>query len=48
MVFLDSKLSYEVREILHIKQAYINELKLFKMEDYQDNIKKAHKLFFKE
>ena len=45
---LDSKVSYEVCEILYIKQTYIKELNSFKIAEYQDDIKKAYELSFEE
>ena len=48
VVPFDSKLSYEVRELQHIKSTYIREFSTFKIADYQDDVKKAYDLSFEE
>ena len=48
VVSFDSKLSYKVYELLHIKSTYIRDLSTFKIAGYQDDVKKAHKLSFEK
>ena len=48
VVPFDSKLSYEVRELQHIKRTYIKEFSIFKIAGHQDEVKKAYDLSFEE
>ena len=48
VVPFDSKLSYEVRELQHIKSTYIKEFSTFKIAGHQDDVKKAYDLSFEE
>ena len=48
VVPFDSKLSYEVRELQHIKGTYIREFSTFKISGHQDDVKKAYDLSFEE
>ena len=48
VVSFDSKLSYKVHELLHIKSTYIRELSTFKIVGHQDDVKKAYELSFEE
>jgi len=48
VVPFDSKLSYEVRELQHIKSTYIRKLSTFKIAGHQDDVKKAYDLSFEE
>jgi len=41
-------LSYEVRELQHIKRTYIKEFSTFKIAGHQDEVKKAYDLSFEE
>ena len=40
VIAYNSKLSYIVKELLHIKQSYINSLTMVKIAGYQDDIKR--------
>ena len=44
----DSKLSYEVREFLSIRNTYIRKMHTFKIASHQDKVKKLHELSFAE
>ena len=44
VITLDSKLSYEVRELYSIKQKYVRNLKTFKIADHQGKQRKSMSL----
>ena len=48
VISYNSKLSYVVRELLYIKQSYINSLTIVKIASHQDNIKRLNTLSFLE
>ena len=46
VISYDSKLSYVVQELLHIKQSYINSLTMVKIAAHQDDVKRLNALSF--
>ena len=46
VISFDSKLSYIVRKLLHMKQAYINSLTTVKIAGHQDEVKRLNALSF--
>ena len=48
VVPFDSKLSYKVHELQHIKSTYIRKFSTFKIAGHQDDVKKAYDLSFEE
>ena len=48
LISFDSKLSYVIRELLYVKQSYINNLTMVKIAGYQDNVKRLNALSFLE
>ena len=48
VISFNSKLSYIVQELLHIKWSYINNLTMVKIAGHQDNMKRLNALSFLE
>jgi len=48
VISFNSKLSYVVWELLHVKQSYINNLTTVKIAGYQDEVKRLSALSFLE
>ena len=48
MNFFNSKLSYEVQDLLQIKSSHVKDLQTIKIAGHQDKMKKHHELSFEE